>query len=166
MASNGRHQELERLAEEIFELSNLGSRSRAARRRHGTTDLSESEFLTLDTLAKGEPMTVGQVQRAIGVLPAQMSRVVRSLESKTDDALIQCAINPQDRRRIDVTLTEAGRHAYDEYRESRLSGTVEVLAELKDRDRREFMRLLRVIRKLMEQRAGEARTAGTGAGSK
>ncbi|HUW84840.1 MAG TPA: MarR family transcriptional regulator [Phycisphaerae bacterium] len=156
MASDGRHQELERLAEEIFELSNLGSRSRAARRRHGAMDLSESEFLTLDTLAKGERMTVGQLQRAIGVLPAQMSRVVRSLESKTDEPLIHCAINPQDRRRIDVTLTEAGRHAYHEYRESRLSGAVEVLAELKDRDRREFMRLLRVIRKLMEQRAGQA----------
>jgi len=166
MASNGEHQEVERLAEEIFELSNLGSRSRTGKHRHGATDLSESEFLTLDTLAKQEPMTVGQVQRAIGVLPAQMSRVVRSLESKTDEPLIHCAINPRDRRRIDVTLTEAGRQAYHEYRESRLSGTVEVLVQLKDRDRREFMRLLRLIRKLLEQRAAEARTAGTGAGSK
>lgn len=166
MASNGQHQELERLAEEIFELSNLGSRSRAARRRHGATDLSESEFLALDTLAKGEPMTVGQLQRAIGVLPAQMSRVVRSLESKTDEPLIHCAINPRDRRRIDVTLTEAGRHTYHDYRESRLSGAVEVLAELKDRDRREFMRLLRLIRRLLEQRAAQTRTAGAGADSK
>ena len=45
-------------------------------------------------------------------------------------------------------------------------GTVEVLVQLKDRDRREFMRLLRLIRKLLEQRAAEARAAGAGAGSK
>ncbi len=166
MTSNGKHQELERLAEEILELSNLGSRSRAAKRSHGAMDLSESEFLALDTLAKQEPMTVGQLQRAIGVLPAQMSRVVRSLESKTDEPLIHCAINARDRRRIDVTLTDAGRHMYHDYRESRLSGTVEVLAELKDRDRREFMRLLRLIRRLLEQRAAQARTARAGAGSK
>ena len=164
MASNGKHQELERLAEEIFELSNLGTRSRAARRRHGAMDLSESEFLALDTLAKQEPMTVGQLQRSIGVLPAQMSRVVRSLESKTDEPLIRCAINPRDRRRIDVTLTEPGRQTYQAYRESRLSGAVEVLAQLKDRDRREFMRLLRLIRKMLEQRAAQARTAKDGTG--
>jgi DNA-binding MarR family transcriptional regulator len=143
--------ELERLAEEIFELSRLGWRAGASGRGKGASDLSESEFFTLDLLAKNQPLTVGQLQRSVGVLPAQMSRVIRSLEEKADKPLIECGINANDRRKVDVTLTETGRKAHQSYRVVRLARTVEVLAELSDRDRREFMRIVRVMRSLLDR---------------
>ena len=144
--------ELERLAEEIFELSKLSWRGRAGGRGKGASDLTESEFVALDLLAKNQPLTVGQLQRSVGVLPAQMSRVIRSLEEKTDKPLIECTINVNDRRKVDVMLTETGRKAHLSYRAVRLARTVEVLAELGDRDRREFIRVLRVIRRLLDSR--------------
>ncbi|MFQ6048047.1 MAG: MarR family winged helix-turn-helix transcriptional regulator [Phycisphaerae bacterium] len=140
------------MAEEIFELNKLSwvARPRGGGRRG--SDLSESEFLALDLLVRHQPMSVGQLQRAIGVLPAQMSRVIRSLESKADKPLIRCSINPRDRRRIDVVLTEAGQKAHQSYRAVRLARAVEVLAELSESDRREFMRILRTVRLLLDKR--------------
>jgi hypothetical protein len=40
-------------------------------------------------------------------LPAQMSRIIRSLEAR-ERPMIVCRINPQDKRKIDVCLTAAG----------------------------------------------------------
>ncbi len=141
---------LEPLADEIFELTTLSWRARTRGRTTGRSnralDLAETEFLSLDLLAKKEPRTVGEIQRAIGVLPAQMSRVIRSLEAKHGKPLIDCSINPEDKRRIDVRRTEAGVKAHAAYRASRLMATVAILGELTQKDRNEFMRLLRMIR--------------------
>ncbi len=89
--------ELEQMADEIFELTKLGMISRHAPKKPGIIDLTEAEFLTLDFLCKENSLTVGELQKRIRVLPAQMSRVIRSLESKSDKPLIKCRINPQDK---------------------------------------------------------------------
>jgi DNA-binding MarR family transcriptional regulator len=146
-ADNHSHESIEALAEEIFELSTLSSvvRSRS-KTAAGGDQLTESEFLTLDSLAKESPQTVGAIQKAIGVLPAQMSRIIRSLEEKAGTAYILCKINAEDRRRIDVHLTPDGRKAHDAYRRVRLGFTTQVLSEMGPADRQEFMRLLRLMR--------------------
>src|SRR5436305_13815175 len=67
------------------------------RRRSG--DLKEVEFLALSILRQHDTLIVGDIQRMLGVLPAQMSRIIRSLEMR-DQPLIACRINPQDTRTI------------------------------------------------------------------
>ena len=138
---------LHAMAEEIFALSILAWRERVTNRSN-TTDLSESQFLTLDTLAKDGTLTVGELQRGIGVLPAQMSRIIRSLEDGFDKPLIRCELNQSDKRKIDVTLTSAGRSMYDDFRQTRLAKTLDILAHLPDHDRREFVRICGKIKEL------------------
>lgn len=146
-------QTLAELAEEILELSTMGSvvRSRSKKAAAGG-HLTETEYLALDVLAKKSPQTVGEIQKAVGVLPAQMSRIVRSLEDKDGTTLITCEINPQDRRRIDVSLTATGQKARESFRHARLGLTMEILRELSLEDREEFMRLLRLMRKSIANR--------------
>lgn len=140
--------QLESLAEEIFELTNMSSRARArAHTDDSVESLTESELLTLDLVCKQDVMTVGEIQRTVGVLPAQMSRIVRSLEDKSGKAFVRCAINPQDRRKIDVSITPAGRKARDAYRSARLGMTVGILEALGPKERDDFMRTLRKIRR-------------------
>lgn len=139
---------LQEFADEIFDLSKdiwaAQSRSRSGRDQ---TELSETEFLALDTLEKSDrTLSVGEIQRHIGVLPAQMSRIIRSLETKGGQALIRCQINPEDKRKIDVELTPAGRKAHHAYRQLKLASIQKMLGTLNDADRQEFMRLLRQIR--------------------
>ena len=137
---------LQEFAEEVFEISKefwaVQNRSRG---RH-PLEISETEFLTLDVLARGsELLTVGEIQREISVLPAQMSRIIRSLENKTDGPFIQCSINPQDKRKINVKLTKLGWDAHRAYREYKLGNLQKILKNLEEHDRQEFMRVLRVI---------------------
>ena len=133
------------MADEIFELTKLSWLARNQPKKKGVIELTETEFLALDSLARSEPLTVGQLQKSLRVLPAQMSRVIRSLESKIDKPLVRCQINARDKRRVDVYLTERGRRAREEYRSARLAASLGILGQLPDDDRREFMRILSQI---------------------
>lgn len=139
-------QQLKEFAEEILELSKEVWAAQSRSRGRDGAELTETEFLTLDLLAKHQPLTVGDIQRSIGVLPAQMSRVIRSLEAKGDEPLITCRINAQDKRKVDVELSAAGQKAYQAYRKSKLGSLELMLQSLSDHDREEFMRILRLIR--------------------
>jgi len=140
---------LDAMAEEIFVLFKVVATARS-RRPSSSSDLSETEFLALDALDRDGPMTIGEVQKRIGVVPAQMSRIVRSLEAEGGRGYVECKINHQDRRRIDVSLTEAGAKALAAFRKARLSSFYTVLEALKPEDRSEFMRMLRCIRGAFE----------------
>lgn len=148
---------LQEMAEEIFALTVMTWRERMGS-RSDSNELSESQFLTLDLLAHQSPLTVGELQRSIGVLPAQMSRIIRSLESSFDRPLIRCELNPHDKRKIDVTMTAAGRKLYDEFRESRLGKAQEMLSQLPEQDRSDFVRICRSIKALY--RSAEAAAEG------
>jgi len=138
------------MAGEIFELYRLIAIARS-RQPAGHDDLSETEFLTLDALSKQQPLTIGEVQKQIGVVPAQMSRIVRSLEQQGGKGYIMCAINPEDRRRIDLELTNNGKEAYEQYRTNRLASIYTILTSLPPEDRLHFMRILGQIRKAFEK---------------
>lgn len=152
MAAKTEHRaNLTAMAEEIFGITTIAWQMRQQNRDTGGWDLSETEYLTLDLLTRHGTMNVGQLQRQIGVLPAQMSRIVRALEGKFDAPLIQGAINPDDKRKIDLTLTDTGRQARDEFRAARLEQSVQILSNMSPEDVEEFMRVIRKIRKVMAQ---------------
>lgn len=144
---------LDAMAEEIFALTVMSWRERVASRSHNANELSEPQYLALDTLSQAvsngvTTLTVGEIQRAIGVLPAQMSRIMRSLESGFARPLVKCELNQSDKRKIDVRLTAEGVKLYEEFRNARLSRTVDILQQLSERDRLEFVRICSRIREL------------------
>lgn len=145
---------MDAMADEIFELTKLVYAARS-RRQAEPDDLSETEFLALDLLNKREPLTIGEIQKSIGVVPAQMSRIVRSLEESGGRGYVECGINPKDRRRVDVNLTPSGRKAYETYRNARMSTMYQILRVLAPNDRLEFMRLMRLLRAAFEESAAK-----------
>jgi DNA-binding MarR family transcriptional regulator len=130
----------EELAQAVFDVvTRFCLAAPRGRRRAG--DLKEVEFLTLSVLRLHDSLIVGDIQRLLGVLPAQMSRIIRSLEGR-ERPLIACRINPQDKRKIDVALTPAGIAACQEYQTSRVSIITHLLDQLSDEDREDLHRLL------------------------
>jgi DNA-binding MarR family transcriptional regulator len=113
----------------------------APRGRRRAGDLKEIEFLTLSLLHQHETLIVGDIQRLLGVLPAQMSRIIRSLEGR-ERPLIACRINPHDKRKIDVALTPEGRAAFQDYQTARVRGIAALLARLPEEDLDDLQRLL------------------------
>lgn len=144
---------LDKMVSDIFELYRVIAIARS-RQPAGPDDLSEAEFLTLDLLTKKESLTIGEIQKQIGVLPAQMSRIVRSLEEQGGRGYVGCRINPSDRRRIDVSISAAGKKAYTAYRDARLGSMHAILSSLNGEDRLNFMRILGQIRQAFEEKIG------------
>ena len=147
MIANGTGVPIEDLAQRLIEVTaQLGLTAPRGRRRNG--DLKEVEFLTLSILRQHETLIVGDIQRQLGVLPAQMSRIIRSLEDR-DRPLIACRINPRDKRKIDVALTPAGVAAYDEHQATRVQAVAGLLGRLPEEDLDDLQRLLEKVQELL-----------------
>jgi DNA-binding MarR family transcriptional regulator len=117
-----------------------------SRRRSG--ELKEIEFLTLSLLHQHDTLIVGEIQRQLGVLPAQMSRIIRALETR-DKPFISCRINPADKRKIDVILTREGTEAFKEYQSLRVQTIASILEKLDADDRQDLDRLVDRLRRVM-----------------
>ena len=158
MVASGTGVRLEDTARDLFEVvTQLGLTALRGRKRTG--DLKEVEFLTLAILHAHGTMIVGDIQRLLGVLPAQMSRIIRALENR-ERPLIACQINPRDKRKVDVCMTAAGEKALMEYQDVRISRIVELLRELPEEDHEDLNRLVVKLHSLMDRgtvRDGTAR---------
>ncbi len=128
------------IAQDLFEaFTQLCVAGLRGLRRSG--DLKEVEFLTLALLQDHGTMIVGDIQRHLGILPAQMSRVIRALETR-ERPLISCQINPSDKRKIDVCMTSAGEKALEDYQALRVNRIGEILRRLPEEDQQELARVL------------------------
>ena len=138
---------LEEIAQDLFGVMTQFSLSTQAHQRRGV-ELKELEFLTLSVLHTHSRMIVGDIQRVLGVLPAQMSRIIRSLENRPSP-LIECQINPQDKRKVDVRLSAAGARALLEFREVRVQKLVALLKNGSDEDHEDLARLVVKLQELI-----------------
>lgn len=149
MTQESDQRSIDAMAQEIFALTIVAWKERLKSRRGRAEELSEVQFLTLETLVQGrQNQTVGDILRAIAVAPAQMSRIIRSLEEDFDHPLVTCELNREDRRKIDVSVTDHGRKLYEEFRDSRLARTRQLLTELSEEDRHDFIRVCGKMREL------------------
>ena len=138
---------VEDIAHELFEVVTQICISTLRGRRRGG-DLKEIEFLTLSLLQANQTMIVGDIQRVLGILPAQMSRIIRSLENR-QHALIECSINPRDKRKIDVCLTAQGEKTLAAYQDTRVNQIVGKLRQLSEDDQEDLVRVLHKLQSLL-----------------
>ena len=149
MVAAGTGDRLEEIAHDLFDVfTQLCLGALRGLRRAG--ELKEVEYFTLALLQDHGTMIVGDIQRQLGILPAQMSRVIRSLETR-DRPLINCRINPNDKRKIDVGMTPAGEKALDDYRAIRVGRIGELLRHLSEEDQEDLTRMLEKLRNLLER---------------
>lgn len=140
-----REQTIRQLALQMFEMAKRTWLESQREKMKGGFDLSESEFLTLDALEEVTSLSVGDLRRRVAVLPAQMSRIIKALEQRYDEKLVLCAINPKDKRKIDVSITPKGRRAVAAYRRAKIMTSVEALNSVSDEDLAAFSAFLERI---------------------
>jgi DNA-binding MarR family transcriptional regulator len=150
MVASGTGVRLEELAHNLFDVVTQFCLS-VPRGRRRSGDLKEIEFLTLSLLNQQATLIVGDIQRQIGVLPAQMSRIIRALENR-ERPLIACRINPHDKRKIDVALTPAGVAAFHDYQSTRVRTISKVLRKLDEDDLEDLGRLLSKLQEALGSR--------------
>jgi DNA-binding MarR family transcriptional regulator len=140
MVASGTGIRLEGLAQGLFDVVTQFCLA-LPRNRRRSGDLKEVEFLTLSVLHRHGTLIVGEIQRLLGVLPAQMSRIIRALEMR-DRPLVACRINLQDKRKIDVALTPEGAAAFQDYQTARVHTIAAFLGRLPAEDLDDLERLL------------------------
>jgi DNA-binding MarR family transcriptional regulator len=151
MVASGTALRLEETARDLFEVvTQIGLTAPRGRRRAG--DLREVEFFSLAILQERSTMIVGDIQRILGILPAQMSRIIRSLETR-EAPLITCRINPVDKRKINVCLTPAGIKALHEYQAQRTNRLVELIRDLPEDEQEDLNRLVDKLHNLFDRSA-------------
>lgn len=140
---------LDAIAEDLLEIVTQVCLS-APRVRRREADLKEIEFQTLAILQERGTMIVGDIQRILGVLPAQMSRIIRALENRPEQ-FISCRINPSDKRKINVCLTEAGEKALQQFQTVRVRRIADLLADLSEEEQEILTQLLDRVRGLLDR---------------
>ncbi|MSR32265.1 MAG: MarR family transcriptional regulator [Gemmataceae bacterium] len=140
MALPAETSQFDHLAQQIVELNNAIALSQPRFRRQ-KKGLKEMEFLTLCYLRHRNSMNVGDIQKLLGVLPAQMSRIIRALENR-ENPYINCKINTMDKRKIDVVLTSAGQKAFESHQNNRVLFVQELVQKLAEDELDDLKRLV------------------------
>lgn len=129
-----REQTIRDMALFVFELTKRTWFESQREKLKGGYDLSESEYLALAALENVTSLSVGELRKHVGVLPAQMSRILKALEQRYDEKLVLCSINSKDKRKIDVSITPRGRRAVEAYRQAKIKASIAAFEALSDRD--------------------------------
>ena len=97
--------------------------------------------------SNSDPLIPSEISDAMGISGARIAATLNSLENK---GCITRSIDPSDRRRILVTLTEIGRDQEDEYRRMMLCTIEKMLRLLGESDAKEYIRITRKMAELAE----------------
>lgn len=112
-----------------------------AMRRHGLSPAGRQALATLD--GRGGPMSASEIAQRLLVTPASITSLLDTLVRR---GLVTRDLDPDDRRRVRVEITDAGRALVDQFvpEAAALSGAV--MAGLSASDRTELRRLLASVR--------------------
>ena len=134
-----------KLADEFLQYMHLFRRFKPQQK---INESMHGEAFALHNIAmRGEQMIPSEISGAVGISGARIAATLNSLESK---GYITRQIDPSDRRRILVALTDKGREQEETYRRM-LSETIEkMLEQLGEHDAREYVRISRKMAELAQ----------------
>jgi DNA-binding MarR family transcriptional regulator len=114
-------------------------------RRYGTKEMSVPQFRTLNFLYRKEGVSLSKLADHIGLTLPTMSMLVDGLVAK---GLLDRREDPQDRRRMTLTLTEPGRARLESARRDTVAYLEERLRQLSASDRATITTAMRMLREL------------------
>ena len=121
--------------------------ARRVRSQRSNKTLSDAKFSVLFRLADE---ALGLVQLAVleDVRPPSMIRTVNSLEK---DGYVQRHPHNEDARRVEVTITEAGKRLVENTRQARTEWFMERFTALDPSDRESLVTVIPILRRLLEE---------------
>lgn len=115
--------------------------------RAGETGLTDRELLFLRALKQSGPLCSRSLSQELKVTPANITRLSAGLESRL---LVEKVRDPQDHRRIVLTITKAGDSALHEAFEQRQQKLVSWLAGLSSKEVRSLTLAIRRLGESIE----------------
>ena len=128
-----------KLAEEFLVHMYLFRKNRPQKRIY---DSLQGEAFALHSIVSSGDTTPSEISEDIELSGARVAAILNSLENK---GYITRQIDKSDRRRILVTITEAGKIKEMEYRNEIINLTVAMLKRLGDKDAGEYIRITKKL---------------------
>ncbi len=116
---------------------------RSELRKYGAKEMSMPQFRTLAFVYRKERASLSEVADHIGLKLPTMSTLVDGL---VDRGLIRRREDPEDRRRMTLTLTEQGRSGFESAREATIANLEDRLRQLSPSDRATITASMRLLR--------------------
>jgi len=114
-------------------------------RKYGAKEMSVPQFRTLGFVYREEGASLSEVAEHIGLTLPTMSLLVDGLVVR---GLIGRREDPEDRRRMTLTLTEPGRTRLESAREATIANLEQRLCQLSASDRATITTAMRMLREL------------------
>lgn len=118
---------------------------RAELRKHGAREMSVPQFRTLGFVYRNEGASLSEVGDHIGLTLPTMSLLVDGLVAR---GLVSRRTDAEDRRRMTLTLTEAGRARLESARAATMANLEERLRQLSASDRATITLAMRMLSEL------------------
>jgi DNA-binding MarR family transcriptional regulator len=118
---------------------------RAELRKHGAKEMSVPQYRTLAFVYRNEGASLSEVGDYIGLTLPTMSLLVDGLVAR---GLVSRRTDPEDRRRMTLTLTEAGRARRESARAATMANLEERLRQLSASDRSTITAAMRMLSEL------------------
>ena len=133
------------LATEFFR--DLHSLRKARPQQHISESLRGEAFALQYIAHHDGPVLPGEISGEMGISSARIAAALNSLEKK---GLVMRRIDPDDRRRILVTLTQQGTEQARAHTEELLNNITQMLSVLDEHDAREYVRITAILAKHMK----------------
>ena len=118
---------------------------RAELRKHGAKEMSVPQYRTLAFVYRNDGASLSEVGDHIGLTLSTMSLLVDGL---VDRGLVSRRTDLEDRRRMTLTLTEAGRARLESARAATMANLEERLRQLSASDRATITLAMRMLSEL------------------
>jgi DNA-binding MarR family transcriptional regulator len=115
-------------------------------RKHRPVEMSVQQFRALGVVEHHPGASMSVVASRLGLTTASASKLIDAL---VKPGLVSRTDAPEDRRKVVLDLTEAGRHALGAAREAALGRLAEMLAALDESDRLAITRAMDVLRRVL-----------------
>jgi len=137
-------------AHEVLDVVPLAMRViRKKLREHGTQLLSIPQFRTLLFISRNEGASLSEVADHIGLTLPSMSALVDGLVTRN---FVTRRTHPDDRRRVDLTLTQQGETTLHSARNATQDYLKERLARLPETERATIVKGMRILRRVFSER--------------
>ncbi len=106
-------------------------------------DSMRGEHFVLNYISEHEGnVTPSDISNEMGITSARIAAALNGLEKK---GLISRSIDPQDRRRILIDMTDSGRDQVKKHYQKILSTTINLLKHMGEEDAKNYIRIMKKI---------------------
>lgn len=118
--------------------------NQAFRRRIAHTGVTPDQFTVLRTLLETQPEEVTQSE-VTRLMASDPNTIASLLERMEQSGLLNRKQKPEDRRAYHISITEQGRHKYEEVRQIALALQSEILSGFPEQEREKILEALEQI---------------------